>query len=79
MNVPSSFSNSASPASGGLLLGIQVLLLADPVLLPFPLLALARQPVDLAPLAGQALLPRREAPAPGYISLVCVRTATGRP
>ena len=58
---------------GGLLLGLplpglQVLLLADPFLVLLALPALARQPVFLTPLRGEALLPRREAPAPGHVS-----------
>jgi hypothetical protein len=58
---------------GGLLLGLlllggQVLLLADPLLIPVALPLLARPPVVLAPLHGQALLQRREAPASGHDS-----------
>ena len=58
---------------GGLLLGLllpgrQMLLLADPFGVPLALPALARQPVFLTPLRGEALFPRREAPAPGHFS-----------
>ena len=45
-----------------------MLLLADPFLVLLALPPLARQPVFLTPLRGEALLPRREAPAPGHVS-----------
>jgi hypothetical protein len=41
-------------------------LLAEPFLLACSLPSLSRQPVIFAPLRGQALLQRREAPAPGH-------------
>jgi hypothetical protein len=44
----------------------QVLLLAEPFGVFLALPALARQPVFVAPLSGEALLPRREAPDPGH-------------
>jgi hypothetical protein len=43
-----------------------VFLLADPLLVPLALPALARQPVVVTPLRGEALLQRRKAPAPGH-------------
>src|SRR5581483_5723714 len=58
---------------GGLVLGLllprgQVLLLAGPLGVPFGLPLLTRLPVVLASLVSQALLPRREAAAPGHDS-----------
>jgi hypothetical protein len=55
----------------GLLLGRplplrQVFLLAEPFGVFLALPALARQPVFVAPLRGEALLPRRKAPDPGH-------------
>jgi hypothetical protein len=43
-----------------------VFLLAEPFGVFLALPALARQPVFVAPLRGEALLPRRKAPDPGH-------------
>ena len=48
-----------------------MLLLAEPFLLACSLPSLSRQPVIFAPLRGQALLQRREAPTPTMTPLVC--------